>query len=145
MEVELNFPKDGRTPALLILALFVLLGLGALGRAVTPSGDRLLTWDEWTLLQARQAYQRELAALRGDAEALAGLLAQSPDPVRAQLLAERVLAHTASGQPALDLPRQAVAAAAQALRDWAAGAGERSAAEDTLAEAVWLLAEAEAP
>ena len=145
MEVEFSFPKDGRTPALLILALLVLLGLGALGRAVTPAGDRLLTWDEWRLLQARQAYQRELAALRGDAERLAGLLAESPDPVRAQLLCERVLSETGSGQAALSLQREAVALAAQALRDWAAGAGERSAAEAALEAAVRRLAEAEAP
>ena len=46
--------------------------------------------------------------LRQDVEILAGLLESAPDPVRAQLAAEQVLAHTQEGQETLTSQREAV-------------------------------------
>ena len=64
MEFELEFNKHWDWYWLLPIMLLLLVGLGALGSAVTPAGDKLLTWSEWQVLQRRQAYHQELA---GDA------------------------------------------------------------------------------
>ena len=90
----------------------------------------------------RQAYRQELSVLRQDVEILAGLLEQAPDPVRAQLAAEQVLAHTGQGQEMLASQRESVALAAARLRDWAIGAVERQEAVAALEQAIYILNEA---
>jgi len=142
MEFELDFPKGWNWVAVLLITVMVAVGLGALGRLVTPAGDKLLTWSEWQVLQARHAYRQELSRLRQDVEALAGLLDQSPDPVRAQLVAEQALAHSQVGQETLAPQRQAVALAAEALRNWAVGAEDRQIAVAALLQAILTLEEA---
>jgi len=142
MEFELDFPKGWNWVAVLLITVMVAVGLGALGRLVTPAGDKLLTWSECQVLQARHAYRQELSRLRQDVEALAGLLDQSPDPVRAQLVAEQALAHSQVGQETLAPQRQAVALAAEALRNWAVGAEDRQIAVAALLQAILTLEEA---
>ena len=144
MEVELDLKRWNPALALLIL-LIALAGLGALGRAVTPPGDTLLAWSDWQVLRARQAYRAELAQLRQDAESLADLLSLAPDPVRAQMLAEQVLRHTAEGQDALAAQRLAVSEAAYYVRDWAVGAADYATAQEALSFAFQALQEASSP
>jgi hypothetical protein len=142
MEVELEFNKSWHWYWLLPLTLLVLAGLGALGRIVTPPGEKLLTWSEWQVLQARQAYRRELIVLHQDVETLADLLSAGPDPVRAQLAVEQVLVHTQQGQEMLVTQREAVTLAATALRDWAIGADDRQTAVTALDQAIQSLEQA---
>jgi hypothetical protein len=142
MEFELEFDHRWNWTWMLPVMLLLMAGLGTLGRALTPVGDKLLTWSEWQVLQMRQAYRQELTVLRKDVEILAGLLEDAPDPVRAQLAAEQVLAHTQQGQEMLTTQREAVALAAVALRDWAIGAVERQIAEVALDQAIYMLEEA---
>lgn len=144
MELELDFKRWNWAYAAVLL-LLALVGIGALGRAVTPPGERLLTWSEWQVLQARQACQAELKRLRLDAEALATLLDATPDPVRAQIVAEQILPHTETGEPALSAQRDALAQAALAVRDWAMGVSDYPTAQAALASALQTLQEASSP
>lgn len=139
MELELDFSKKWNLTAWLPALLLVLFGLGTLGYFSTPPGDRLLTWTEWRVLQARRAYRAELHLLRQHAETLSALLGESPDVVRAQLAVEQVARDTADGQDALADEREALYQAALWVRDWAAGAAEKPDAETALAQAVLLL------
>jgi hypothetical protein len=142
MELELDFSKKWNLAAWLPALLIILLGLGAMGYYNTPAGNKLLTWSEWQVLQARRAYQSELKLLRQDVEVLSELLQGQPDVVRTQLAADRVVQDTAAGQEALAGERQAVAIAAQTVRDWAAGTAERSQAEAALSDAIQALDQA---
>lgn len=144
MEIEFDSKRWNPAVALLIL-LVASIGLGALGRAITPEGDRLLAWSDWQVLRARQAYRAELAQLRLDAEALAGLLNLAPDPVRAQMLADQVLNHTAEGQDALAAQRLAISDAALYVRDWAVGTADYATAQEALSYAFQVLQEASGP
>ena len=142
MELELDFSKKWNLTAWLPALLLMLLGLGMLGYFSTPPGDKLLTWTEWRVLQARRAYGAELHLLRQHAEALSALLHDSPDVVRAQLAVEQAARDTADGQEALAAEREAVYQATLAVRDWAAGAADQPLAEAALEQAVQLLDEA---
>jgi len=128
-----------------LAAIPLLAGLGWLGYAYTPAGDRPLTWTEWQVLKARSAYLKELGELQAAADTLAGLLnAQSggvyrPDPVRAQLASESIQRLASEGQPALQYQREKLALAAQAVSDWAVGAIDRETALNTLDEAIQAL------
>ena len=69
---------------------------------VTAAGEtRLLTWNDWQLFKAEQRYSAEREVLRADDDALAALLNQAPDPVAAQILAQRVARDTVDGEAAL--------------------------------------------
>ena len=142
MEFELDFSKKWNLAAWLPALLIILFGLGAMGYFNTPAGNKLLTWSEWQVLQARRAYQSELRLLRQDVQVLSELLQGQPDVVRTQLAAERVTQDTAAGQEALASERQAVGFAAQTVHDWAAGTAERSQAEAALSDAIQALDQA---
>ena len=145
MELELDLHPRWNWIGLLLVIAVALVAIGALGRAVTPQGEKLLTWSEWQVRQARQAYLEELDLLRQDADLLAGLLSNTPDPVRAQLAAGQVLEHTGEGQAALAVQRQALVDATLAIQEWAMGAGEYEPARAALEQAVALLTELEEP
>ncbi len=125
------------------LAILSLLVMGAIGKPLTPTTDsgqaRILTWDDWQLLKAEKQYQAERDVLRSDADALADLLNSSPDPVAAQLLAERISRHTTDGEAALLLARTAIQQAAQDVASWSSGALDRDTAAASLQAAVDLL------
>jgi hypothetical protein len=142
MELELDFSRKWNLGAWLPALLVFLIGLATLGYYTTPAGEKVLTWDEWQVLQARRAYQSELRVLRQDTEILAGLLENTPDVVRAQLAIEQVTRDTASGQEALIDERQVLYEAALAVRDWAAGAVDRPEAEAILNTAIQILVQA---
>jgi hypothetical protein len=136
MELDLT-QRRGIVAGMVILLL--LLALGGLGAAFTPAGGQALTWTEWQVLKGQRAYQRELARLQAEAEALARLLSQRPDPVRSQLVAARIERLTSDGQPSLGYQREQLAAAAQAVRDWAVGAADYQTAQTALEKAVQVL------
>jgi hypothetical protein len=115
----------------LLVGLAVLLSLvlfGWIGAAFTPEGEKTLTWTEWQVLKAQRTYQQELGRLQSEADALAELLNAPPDPVRSQIVAERIQRLIRDGQPALQYQREKLVYAAQGISYWAVGAGDREAA-----------------
>jgi hypothetical protein len=129
-----------------LAALLVLLGtLGWLGKGVTPQGRGLLTWDEWQILRQRQAYAQQLAFLEKQTETLAVLLNARADPVRVQVVTERMrLELESGGLPALQPQRDAAAAAVASVRAWSLGQEDRDSAVKVLETATQALREAAA-
>jgi hypothetical protein len=125
------------------VALLSMVGLGMLGKPyspVTPAGEtRLLTWSDWQLFKAEQRYTAEREVLRADDDALAALLNQAPDPVAAQILAQRVARDTVDGEAALLSARNALQQAAQDVASWTAGALDQGTAVTSLQTASDLL------
>jgi len=117
--------------------------MGMLGKPYTPvttAGEtRLLTWNDWQLFKAEQRYSAEQEVLRADDDALAALLNQAPDPVAAQILAQRVARDTVDGEPALLSARTALQQAAQDVASWTAGALDQNTAVASLQTASDLL------
>ena len=146
MEFELDFRKNEETlwlAALIVLIVAVIFGLAQIGRQVTrvdASGEAsLLGWSDWRLLQAERAYADEMASLRVDATQLVAMLEREPNPVAAQLLADRIARRTASGDASLATARLALATAAISVRNWAAGTLDRDSAILAVQEALALL------
>ena len=139
---DLHLPRQQQTLIALVLGIGLLLSSVA-GWRFTPvdaaGTPQVLTWSEWHVLRAAREYRAELAHLQREVDMLAGLLAQSPDPVRAQITAERITRTFDLGQPALERPRQLVIAAAVAVQDWSVGAVSLAEAEQALEAAVDAL------
>ena len=146
MEFELDFRKNEETlwlAALIVLIVAVIFGLAQIGRQVTPvNANReasLLGWSDWRLLQAERVYLDEMASLRVDATELVAMLEREPNPVAAQLLADRIARHTAGGDASLATARLALSNAAISVRSWAAGTLDRDSAILSVQEALVLL------
>ena len=141
MEISIN--RNTIYGILAFVALLSLLGLGMLGKPyspVTAAGEtRLLTWNDWQLFKAEQRYTAEREVLRADDAALAALLNQAPDPVAAQILAQRVARDTVDGEAALLSARVALQQAAQDVASWTAGALDQNTAVASLQTASDLL------
>lgn len=142
MELDLS---EYRWPLIALAVILLLAGLGWLGYAYTPAGDKPLTWTEWQVLKARSAYLDELGELQAAADTLAALLNAQPDPVRAQLAAESIQRLASEGQPALEYQREKLTLAAQAISDWAVGAVDRETARQSLDEAIQALSPQPSP
>jgi len=145
MELELDFNSErslwqGIAIAAVILAL---LGLAVIGARVTPSNTdgspKLMSWQDWRLLQAEHAYQKEIAVLQDDAVQLVTMLETRPSPVAAQILAERIAKHAKSGDASLATARETLLIAALNVRDWAAGTLARDTAVQSVEDAFGLL------
>ncbi len=138
MEIDLsNVEKNGFWAG---IGLVLLLGLMFLGRAFTPEGNRLLTWQEWQVRKLQQAYRAERLVLLEDTNRLAELLAGEADPARAQVVVQSVRRNLQAGTvAALADERQRVADAAQAVLDWASGVGEYNAAVQAVQSALEVL------
>ena len=145
MEIELDLRGEDRYTwyALAVtLTVLFLVGLGYLGMPVTPydsSSPRTLGWADWRFLQAEREYRRELDILRSYADQLAEAIDTQPNPVAIQILVERVLRQTTSGDPALEVTRAALAQAATDVRDWSTGILDRDQALLSLQLAIELL------
>lgn len=141
--MEITLDRSTLFGFLTFLALLSLLGLAALGKPYTPvtttGQGRILTWDDWQFFKAEQQYTSEREILRSDADALAMLLDQTPDPVTAQLLLSRIVQHTANGEAALSSARSALQQAAQDVASWTAGTLDRDTAVASLQAVVNLL------
>ncbi len=146
MEIELTGLKrivrqNLWVPALLLIPVVLVLGwLGARYTAADPAGYPLvLNWTEWQIIQAKQVYAAERNTLRHEATGLVDLLNQEPDPVRAQITAERIARSYSKGQPALAYPRELLIAAAAAVQDWSVGALPFEQAQTALQQALDAL------
>lgn len=127
MEIEIPAPAVKTISGIALAVLILLAALVWFGRSLTPvrNGEAgLLTWEEWQILKVQQAYEKELADLQSMIQELAVLTAAKADPVRGQVLAGRVIEKLAKGGlPALETPRRAILAAAEAVREWSMGTG----------------------
>jgi hypothetical protein len=146
MEFELDFRKNEETlwlAALIALFIAAIFGLAQIGRNVTPvdaaGNSALLGWPDWQLLKAERVYADEMASLRVDVAELAAMLEREPNPVAAQLLADRITRRTASGDPSLATARIAVSNAALSVRNWASGTLDRDRAILAVQEALAFL------
>jgi hypothetical protein len=145
MELDLSGLRlPARQKAILglsILAVMLIFGFVGYRFTVVDVQDlpQVLTWSDWRLLHLERAYQAELSRLQHDVDALTGLLNASPDPVRAQITAERIGSAYADGEPALAHQRDLLVTAAGTVQDWAVGVVERPVAEAALQEAIAAL------
>lgn len=102
--IEISLDREHRwlMVVAIVLGLLAVVGLGALGHAVTPPPGRLLSWADW--LQA---------------------LNTLPDPIRVGLLHDRLLQRHHTGLSALEPDRAALLTANEAVYQWATGALSR--------------------
>jgi hypothetical protein len=122
-----------------VVAVLLLLGIGALGKSVTPyyRGEAvILSLSEYQVMRAQRAYQNELAHIQQELDALVDLINQRPDAVLAQMAAERIEAAFVEGEAALYLQRELLIEAALAVRDWSVGLTERDTAYQHLQAAL---------
>lgn len=139
MEIEVEV-KDFSIAAA-VIALITLILLGVLGWLFTPPDNGVLTYAEWQLRKQEQAYRRELAGLQKTCEEMSALLEKPLQPLRVQVAADRILHRMEKGGLAVLQPqRDAAAAAAQSLHNWALG-DSRDAAVSGVAEACRRVAE----
>lgn len=139
MEIDLSGFKKGNW-MLAGIGLIILLALMLIGRAFTPEGDRLLTWQEWQIHKLQKAQRVERQQLLEDANRLADLLADEADPARVQVVVQDVRRNLSKGTvEVLADERRKVADAAQAVLDWAIGIGDYNAAVNAVQEALEAL------
>ena len=145
MELELDLGDNRQywQIAAVLAVILALVGLAAIGSNITPihadGSPKVMSWSDWRLIQAEKIYHAELEVLQADADQLADMLNSHPSPVAAQILAERISKHTASGDPSLAIAREALAASALNVRDWAAGILDRDTAVQSLQTTYALL------
>ena len=147
MEIEFDGLNLNAKTLVWIVLIPVLILFGFVGEnytAVSKEGrPQALSWGEWRIYQEERAYQEELNDLRSEADLLAGMLNSSPDPVRAQITADRITSQYDEGQDALAIQREYLIAAAQAVSNWSAGVVDLAAAQAAVQEAVKLLTPAQ--
>jgi len=119
--MEIVIDRRLLVPLGVLMGVLVVVGLTLLGRAYTPDPARVIRWADWQAAKVERQYRRELAGLRQDLSDLAEMLRDNPDPVRAEMAASRVAQRHADGLGLLARQREAVVAAAEVVRDWAAG------------------------
>lgn len=140
IEVDLNGLKVSNLAIVALVAVLVILGV--VGYRVTPEGNRILTWEDWQVRRAHLEYRREVGVLQGALDRLAQVVNRTPDPLRAQMTADRVLRDLDAVRLAvLEPAKGAVGEAALAVRAWALG-GEREAAVQAVARAVEVVQQA---
>lgn len=142
MELDLSRYRWHLIGLAALLALALLIWVGSV---FTPEGEKTLTWTEWQVSKAKRAYQQELGELQMEASSLANLLNASPDPVRAQIVSERIQRLAVAGQPSLQYQREKLALGAKAVSDWAVGAGDRETAVQAVNVAIQALSPQAAP
>ena len=142
--LELDLRPLSRPLLAILLLVLLALGLGALGRVVTPmeGGEpQLLSPERWQAQKLARQARAESEALYRDGEQLVELLDQErPDPVRAMLLAQAITARHRQGTPATAPARQALVVAAQVTAHYASGGAERAEAVAALEQALTRLA-----
>ena len=143
-EYELNLDEKNTQNILLtviaVILLVIFAGIGHSDTATDNTGNpQILSWSDWRLRQAQQAYDAQLLVLRGDAMQLAATLNQRPEPVATQILFQTIASHTANGDPSLASARSALAAAALDVRNWSTGTVDQATAIQSLQTAFTLL------
>ena len=145
MELELDFNgKRSLWQGVVVVAVIAtLVGFAVIGARVTPlaadSSPKLMSWQDWRLLQAERFYHAELEVLQDDALQLSAMLEARPSPVAAQILVERITQHTKSGDATLAKAREMLLSAALNVRDWATGTLDRDTAVQSVEDTLGLL------
>ena len=126
MEIEVTSSrKTSLVTSLILLGILAVVVFGFAGYAVTPKSSHgsaiLLTWDEWHLAKARFAYTNEKYSMQKDVQLLRSVLDGEADPVRTQILADRMLKNYQDGLITLSIERDILNRAIQAVRDWSIG------------------------
>lgn len=132
MEISLDFGKAWKAGLGLIAALALLL----IGHAASPAvadGPLLLTPDRWQAAALARKARAEVVRLAADAQSLHDLAArETPDAIRAMLLAQQIYAGHRQGTTATAPARQALIAAAEATARYASGGATRQTAVDAV-------------
>ena len=115
MEISLDFGKAWKAGLGFVAALALLL----IGRAASPAvadGPVVLTPDRWQAAALARKAGAEVVRLAADAQSLHDLAArETPDAIRAMLLAQQIYAGHRQGTTATTPARQALIAAAEYL------------------------------
>lgn len=132
MEIDVSGIAHHHNKRALLLGMTLALALvifGLVGKPYTVPDlegyPLVLTWSDWRLFSAERAYRAELQQLRQEADLLIEFLNAAPDPVRAQLTAERIARQYSSGLPVLEHQRGLLIAAAEDVQSWSVGAVSR--------------------
>jgi hypothetical protein len=144
MEIDLDLERSWYVGVGAVLAaLIVMLGLAGIGQEatpVTPAGaPRVMSWDDWQVLQLRRAHNQEIAVLRGRIEEISTLLELPPDPIAAQVLYRRVYSDAQNGLVSTVEARGATLMAADGVVRWATGQINRDEAILTVEHAIGAL------
>jgi hypothetical protein len=148
MEIEFDAPK-GQVfyPAIVIVALLALAGLGWLGQGVTRVGEDgralVLTWTDYQVAKMEREYLAQKTRLRGAVEDIARLFARNPSPMEAQIHLDRIEKDVSANAdfPGLADARQAVLLAADAVRAYSLGKISHTDTAGAIHYAAELLAE----
>jgi hypothetical protein len=101
--------------------IVVLILLGLLGRFILSDG-KVLTWSEWTIYKQHSEYRRDVRVLTRNADYLAEIVTDVPDPVRAQLALEKVDRDMEDiSLVSLNAQKEALIGAAQGIVQWSLG------------------------
>lgn len=141
--MEIDLRHAGKAWLWAGVTILALAGLVALGRAFTPLGDGVLTWQEWQVRKLQRAYQTEHSQLLQDALTLTELLNQvTPDPARVQVQLDAMRSRWQQSRVASLVPaRTALEQAAQAVQSWSIGLAERDLAIRAVQNALMELEE----
>lgn len=144
MEIDLDLERSWFVGVgSVLVVLIVLLGLAGIGQQatpVTPVGvPRVMTWDDWQVLQLKRAHNKEIVVLRGNIEEISMLLEFPPDPIAAQVLYRRVYSDVQNGLVSTAEARGATLMAADGAVRWATGQIDRDEAILTVEHALGLL------
>lgn len=141
-DIEIDFGDRGYLGLLGLLTLAVMLiGIGYLGFTITlTDSPRLISWNDIQVLRMEKAYREELGSLQQSLETMVVMVNAPANPVRAQVVADEIT-HLVnrSEMEALAPQRMQVLAAAEAMRTWATGVGEREIAVLEIERAAELL------
>jgi hypothetical protein len=136
--------KNTFTATMVVIALVL---VAILGRWLTPidadSHSVVLTWTEWLVFKQHRAYKSDVRILTSNANRLADLLDEEPDPVRVQLVVEQAGRNLEKvNHPALDVQRERLWTAAEQILAWSLGPGDKDTATTALDEAVQAIQQA---
>lgn len=148
--MELDFTDlklSNRSAFTATMVAIALVLVAILGRWLTPvdadSQSRVLTWTEWLVFKQHRAYRSDVRILTSNANRLADLLDEEPDPVRVQLVVEQVGRNLEKvDHPALDAQRERVLIAAEQILTWSLGPGDKDTATTALDEAIQSIQQA---
>jgi hypothetical protein len=135
----IELPENSAWWAVGLVAVLLIIGLGALGKSVTPyyRGEAaILSLSEYKVMREQRAYEAELSQMQQELDELVGLINERPNAVLAQMAAERIEVLFVEGEPALYLQRGLLIEAAYAVRDWSVGVTDRDTADQSLQAAL---------
>lgn len=131
MQIEFTLPK--KIPwkmVVVITTLFLLCGIGLLGRVISPveAGSPVLLRPEiWQAAALARKAAAETTLIQRDLVQLHALLeAESMQPISAMLLAQRIYANQKNGTSATATARNALIDAAETNARYASGAAKRN-------------------